>query len=269
MAKTKSNYWQDRFEKQHQVLFDEVFDATQAQLVKYYKRALKDTEIDIQKLYAFLLEHSEDGQLTANDWFKYNRYFETINRLNERMVSLGEHEIKIYNKNLLKMYELTQQELEQYSPITLGIKPNMEQARRAVASIWCADNQHFSDRIWKHKAELKETLEKGLLDCIEKGAKSEELTRTLVNRFGVSYNQAKRITTTELSHIQVQAAMDRYIDAGIGQYKFVAIGDEATCQTCGALNGQIFSFMSAEIGKNMPVIHPSCRCTIIPYFEGE
>jgi SPP1 gp7 family putative phage head morphogenesis protein len=265
---TKSNYWTDRYEKQHQALFDEVFDATQAQLVKYYKRALKDTEIDVQKLYAFLLEHSDDGQLSANDWFKYNNYFEVINRLNDRLVHLGQKEIQITNKNLIKMYEKTQEELNKYSPLRYAsVSPNPEAARKAVASIWCADGQHFSSRIWKHKAELKATLEKGLLDCIEKGAKSEELTRTLVQRFGVSYNDAKRITTTELTHIQNQAALDRYIDAGIGQYKFVAIGDEKTCAICGSMNGTVFNCAEALPGTNMSPIHPRCRCCCVPYFE--
>ncbi|MBO7734890.1 MAG: minor capsid protein [Methanobrevibacter sp.] len=264
---TKNNYWTDRYQKQHEMLFDEVFNQTQAELVKYYKKALRETEIDIQKLYAYLLEHSEDGNLIANDWFMYSRYFETMNHLNERMIRLGQREINIYNKNLLKMYERTQQEIDKYSPLTIGIKPTAEQARQAVASIWCADEQHFSDRIWKHKAELKETLEKGILDCIERGAKSQELTNTLVQRFGVSYNQAKRITTTELTHIQNQAAIDRYIDAGIGKYKFVAIGDEATCQICGSMNGMVYDMLDAKTSQNVPPIHPNCRCCLLPYFE--
>lgn len=58
-----SEYW----EKRHIALFDELYDETQARLVKYYKTALRETENDIIKLYAYLLEHSESKNLIAND----------------------------------------------------------------------------------------------------------------------------------------------------------------------------------------------------------
>ena len=88
-----------------------------------------------------------------------------------------------------------------------------------------------------------------------------------MERFNVTYNQAKRITKTELSHILVQSAVDRYKAAGIDAYQFYTVEDERTCEECGALHGQIFPFLNAEIGENMPPIHPNCRCTILPIIE--
>ncbi len=266
----KNNYWQNRFDEQHKLIFDEIYGETQEVLAKYYRRALEATEKDILKLYSFLLEHSEDGKLHPNDWFKYNRYFEIMNGLNERMLELGQKEIKIYNKELLKMYDRVQVELGQYAPLPGGkaIVPSVDMEKSALLSIWCPDGKHWSDRIWEHKAELQQTLEKGLLDCLNRGTSSEELVQTIMERFNVSYHQAKRITKTELAHIQVQSAVDRYKAAGVDMYEFYCVEDERTCEECGKLHGQIFPFLVAEIGTNMPPIHPNCRCTIIPIIEG-
>lgn len=98
-----SNYWSDRFDEQERLLFDMTYEETQKILAEYYTSAIKDIENDITKLYAFLLEHSEDGSIIANDLFKYNRYFDTMNQINARLMALGRKECKVLDRQFYKM----------------------------------------------------------------------------------------------------------------------------------------------------------------------
>lgn len=110
-----ANYWTARFEEQHKILFDLTYEETMSTLEKYYIKALEETRTDALKLYSFLLEHSSDGQIIANDLYRYNRYYELSNKLNERLMGLGNKEIKVFDKELLAMYDRVQKELTQYA----------------------------------------------------------------------------------------------------------------------------------------------------------
>lgn len=110
-----SNYWSARFEEQHKILFDLTYEETMSVLEKYYIKALEDTRTDAIKLYSYLLEHSTDGTLIANDLYRYDRYYELSNKLNERLIGLGNKEIKVFNKELLEMYDKVQKELSQFA----------------------------------------------------------------------------------------------------------------------------------------------------------
>lgn len=88
-----------------------------------------------------------------------------------------------------------------------------------------------------------------------------------MERFDVSYSQADMLVRTEMAHIQTQASVDRYKDAGLTRYEFLADTDEKTCSVCKALDGKVFSFAEAQVGVNMPPIHPRDRCSIIPVVD--
>lgn len=104
----------------------------------------------------------------------------------------------------------------------------------------------------------------GLMDCVNRGTGSDTLANTLVQRFDVSYGQAKVLARTELSHVQVQSQIDKYKVSGVERVQFSAVMDDRTSEICEELNGTIIGIDEIEEGVNAPLMHPCCRSTLIP-----
>ena len=54
---------------------------------------------------------------------------------------------------------------------------------------------------------------------------------------------------------------------GFGQYTFHALGN--ACDLCKELDGKHFDVKDGESGKNMPPMHPHCRCSTSAYMDDE
>ena len=274
---SKSNYWERRIQQQTDLLFDKTLLDTEKELKKKYKQALEDTLADIKDLWDKLQKESADGVIRPNDLYRYNRYFQVKNKLNERLKRLGLSEDKIYRRKFMNTYFDTQDMLSEYVA-QLTKQPQMKStnsftmeqqnaAEKVLESIWCSDGKHWSDRIWSNKNKLQDRIEKGLMDCISRGVSKDELVKTLMDDFGKGFSDADRIARTELTYVQNQAAKDRYEAAGIKKYQYLAEIDSRTSDICKELNGKEFNFTVSSVGVNMPPMHTNCRSTIIPVVE--
>ena len=274
---SKSNYWERRIQQQTDLLFDKTLLDTEKELKKKYKQALEDTLADIKDLWDKLQKESADGVIKPNDLYRYNRYFQVKNNLNERLKRLGLSEDKIYRRKFMNTYFDTQDMLSEYVAY-LTKQPQMKStssftmeqqnaAEKVLESIWCSDGKHWSDRIWSNKNKLQDRIEKGLMDCISRGVSKDELVKTLMDDFGKGFSDADRIARTELTYVQNQAAKDRYEAAGIKKYQYLAEIDSRTSNICKELNGKEFNFTVSSVGENMPPMHTNCRSTIIPVVE--
>ena len=274
---SKSNYWERRIQQQTDLLFDKTLLDTEKELKKKYKQALEDTLADIKDLWDKLQKESADGVIRPNDLYRYNRYFQVKNNLNERLKRLGLSEDKIYRRKFMNTYFDTQDMLSEYVAY-LTKQPQMKStnsftmeqqnaAEKVLESIWCSDGKHWSDRIWSNKNKLQDRIEKGLMDCISRGVSKDELVKTLMDDFGKGFSDADRIARTELTYVQNQAAKDRYEAAGIKKYQYLAEIDSRTSNICKELNGKEFNFTDSSVGENMPPMHTNCRSTIIPVVE--
>lgn len=274
---SKSNYWERRIQQQTDLLFDKTLLDTEKELKKKYKQALEDTLADIKDLWDKLQKESADGVIKPNDLYRYNRYFQVKNNLNERLKRLGLSEDKIYRRKFMNTYFDTQDMLSEYVAY-LTKQPQMKTtssftmeqqkaAEKVLESIWCSDGKHWSDRIWSNKNKLQDRIEKGLMDCISRGVSKDELVKTLMDDFGKGFSDADRIARTELTYVQNQAAKDRYEAAGIKKYQYLAEIDSRTSNICKELNGKEFNFTVSSVGENMPPMHTNCRSTIIPVVE--
>ena len=274
---SKSNYWERRIQQQTDLLFDKTLLDTEKELKKKYKQALEDTLADIKDLWDKLQKESADGVIRPNDLYRYNRYFQVKNNLNEKLKRLGLSEDKIYRRKFMNTYFDTQDMLSEYVAY-LTKQPQMKStnsftmeqqnaAEKVLESIWCSDGKHWSDRIWSNKNKLQDRIEKGLMDCISRGVSKDELVKTLMDDFGKGFSDADRIARTELTYVQNQAAKDRYEAAGIKKYQYLAEIDSRTSNICKELNGKEFNFTDSSVGVNMPPMHTNCRSTIIPVVE--
>lgn len=255
------NYWQKRELKQRELQYDRTLAQYEAELRKQYQQSLKAVSRDIEKLYDELLVSSADGTLLASDLYKYNRYFSLMKSLNKQLKALGGKEITITNQKLLDMYAITSSSVGK--SINFSGEFNQKTAKEAINSIWCADGKHWSNRIWQNKAQLQVALEKGLIDCVSRGVSKDELVKTLMETFDVSYRKADRIARTELSYVQNKAAINKYIEVGIDEYEILSAHDERTCPICSKMNGKRFKIAKMAVGENAPPFHANCRCSVL------
>jgi SPP1 gp7 family putative phage head morphogenesis protein len=112
---------------------------------------------------------------------------------------------------------------------------------------------------------LQSTLEQGLLDTITRGVGPDELTKTIMKEFNKEFGVANTLVRTELTHVYVQAAAERYQDAGCEYYEVLSAQSDDECFD---MNGTIIRFSEMVEGENCPPFHPNCRCTILPVIKG-
>ena len=231
------------------------------QLGKVYQ---EQAELVVKRIDELYLQMIDEGDLSLGNMYKQDRYYKLLANINKRLRELGLQEISIMDRGLMQAYFETGLAITGNAQFAIV---NADLARKAVESIWCTDGQSWSDRIWKHKAELQSKLQQGIMDCVVTGRNHTYLIKELRNDFNVGYNEASRIVRTEINHVQNQAAMRGYLDAGYTMYQFISPSDNRSCGECEKLDGQVFLFSEAQEGVNFPPMHPNCRSNIIGYKE--
>ncbi|MDF7636935.1 minor capsid protein [Leuconostocaceae bacterium ESL0958] len=140
---------------------------------------------------------------------------------------------------------------------------------KAVANQnWQGSN--FSKRLWGNMVEeIPGTLEKVLAKGVTLGYDANRMTREAkqVLKNAKDYN-VHRLILTEKRHIAETATMDSYHEQDVEKYRYLATLESRTCSICGGLDHKIFKTSEIERGVNYPLIHPHCRCTTTPYFDG-
>ena len=258
-----SEYWQDRETEALNKLSNKTIRQTEQQLKKYYKDLMVRTLADFEAVYNKLLNATVEGkEPTPADLYKLDTYWQHQAQLRKELNALGEKEIAL----LSKQFELNFFDIY-FAVGTVGEatfstidKPLVQQM---INTIWCADGKSWSERIWKNTELLAQTLNEELIHCVASGKKPTELKKLLINRFDVSYSNADMLVRTEIAHIQTQATLQRYKDAGVLEVQVWASEDERRCDHCGKLHKKKYF-----IGEHIPVPnHPNCRCNIVPVID--
>ena len=65
--------------------------------------------------------------------------------------------------------------------------------------------------------------------------------------------------------LQVKGKLKSIELSGRSQYSYICEKSDSSCEVCIDLDGQIFDIDEAETGKNLPPMHPNCRCSITAY----
>ena len=259
------SYWKDRQAEALTNLSNKSAKSIEAQLKKYYKRTMQRTIADFEATYDKLLATIEEGrEPTPADLYKLDKYWQAQAQLKNELQKLGDKEAALFSKQFETSYKGVYEALAKDSGAHYS-RISTEGAQQMIKQIWAADGKSWSERIWDNTAALAETLNEKLIECVVGGKKTSDLKKALMQRFGVSYNNADMLARTELAHIQTQAARQRYEDTGIEYVQIWADKDERRCDVCGKLHEKIY-----PVGATMPIpAHPRCRCTIIPVVDSE
>ena len=131
---------------------------------------------------------------------------------------------------------------------------------------WTADQLTFSDRIWKSKAQLLDSVSTELTQMCILGKAPDEAINNIAKRMNVAKSQAGRLVMTENAYFGSAAQKQCYKDLDVEQYQIVATLDSRTSDICRQLDGKVFDMKDYEPGVTAPPFHVYCRSCTVPYF---
>lgn len=256
-------YWARRNLLAQFNLTSKSIEEIEEQLAKYYSKAQEKIIGQFIETYNKVLSTIEEGRTpTAADLYKLDTYWQGQTQLRDILKELGNIEAEILSEAFTNQYVAIYQStalpgVETFSTMDLTI------AHEIINRVWRADGKSWSERIWDNTAELAQTLEHELTQCLVTGKKTTELKNILQERFNVSYHRADTLVRTEMAHIQNEAAQKRYQDYGVTEYEVWAPKDERRCDHCGTLHRKRY-----PVGAQLPIpAHPNCRCSALPVIE--
>lgn len=123
----------------------------------------------------------------------------------------------------------------------------------------------WSDRIWKHQAELKRDLYRIMRETLLRGDVATGYTKEISDKYGVFRHQADRILRTEAARVSSRQQLNDIKKAGFDKAEWIA--SVGACHYCRPLDGKTFSV--EQFGKEPYVLpkHPNCRCAIGAYYD--
>ena len=131
---------------------------------------------------------------------------------------------------------------------------------------WTADQLTFSDRIWKSKAQLLDSVSTELTQMCILGKAPDEAINNIAKRMHVAKSQAGRLVMTENAYFGSDAQKQCYKDLDVEQYQIVATLDSRTSDICRHFDGKVFDMKDYEPGVTAPPFHVYCRTCTVPYF---
>ena len=137
---------------------------------------------------------------------------------------------------------------------------------KIVSKPWTTDKMTFSDRIWKSKTQLVDSLHKELTQMCILGRAPDEAIDNIAKRMNVSKGQAGRLIMTEAAYFGSTAQKDCFNDLDVEKFEVVATLDNRTSDTCRDMDGKVFDMKDFEAGVTAPPFHVWCRSCTAPWF---
>lgn len=144
-----------------------------------------------------------------------------------------------------------------------------DKINKVLSKPWTTDNITFSDRIWKNKDKLLNTLNTELTQAIIRGDRLENVINTIAKKFNTSRGNAGNLVMTESAFFSSTARNKCFKELNVEKYEIVATLDMHTSDTCRELDGKVFNITDYEPGVTASPFHNWCRSTEAPWFEDD
>lgn len=128
-------------------------------------------------------------------------------------------------------------------------------------------NATFSERIWSNQAELTNLLDTALRRAIMQGKHPRDTIKDIRSLVitdpkkpkETAQHIAERLLVTETARIQTEVQRDSFLQAGFGEYTFIA--EPSACKRCSELDGKVFPVSEMMPGTNAAPMHAWCKCS--------
>lgn len=271
----------ENFSRKLEGYYKQTANELEKEIATYFSRYGEDNVIQFRTLLQDLSKKDRDLLYQNMEKFaeKYPKYEhllpvrESIYKLNRleglhystqlKLLELGVIEQKEFEKHLMQTYKKNYDVL--IEELGLGkqfLSVNDTIIQKALNTKW-VNNGNFSNRIWQNKEKLLNHLTTTYRDGLARGDNYDKMSQAIMDRFGVGFNDAKRLVWTESSFVLNQAHIQPYIELGYTEYELNAILDSRTSDICKEMHEKTFRFNEMRVGVNFPPFHPWCRTTFI------
>ena len=227
------------------------------------------------KSYIKLIEETGDEELLLelNTLAMKSR----ISRLEEMFYQCGKYINEVYentNKRLTVAYSSTikdnyyQTIFDIHKSIGVGVSFSYidnDMIKDILAFPW--SGRSYSQNLWINRTKLKNSMVQELTQMIIQGKGVKETSKALSKKLDADYKNCLRLIHTEHSYFMSEATAKAYEELDVEMYQYSSALDKRTCESCGALDGEIFKLSERTVGVNASPLHPLCRCTELPYIE--
>lgn len=228
--------------------------AGEEELKKLAQQYLREASIRIELLN--FKTFATGKQLTRTEIYEILRKDAFINQLVEQ----GYYDTEVIcTQHIVMNFRQIADNLGLHTSDSILLRINPNKMKALISEVWCSDGKQYSKRIWHHQMQLRNMLEKGLVENVVEGKSTSELKKTLMEEFSVSYHRADTLLRTELAHIETTSTQYRYKEYNIEKWAVLVTDDERTCPTCAEMDGKEF-----DINEQVVPLHPACRCCMVP-----
>ena len=296
------SYWARRSVEREEEWNKKSRDTIEKELASHYKRSAQRIQANIERLYGkfstdngvsisearklingteyrtwkkdieeYIAEYKETGNpktlLELNTLAMRSRisrldklYGDTLIEL-DKLGSKADKAITGFLKDAYKDNRLhSAYELAKRGQGPLNVAINEKHVEQVLRAPWSGKN--YSERIWGNSDKLARTLQDTVFNSVHRGVPVEKLAKEVQERMNVGKNDAVRLVRTELNYVHNQATLDSLKSANMGYFQFIATLDKRTSSVCREHDNHVYPIDEAEVGTNVPPLHPRCRSTI-------
>lgn len=123
------------------------------------------------------------------------------------------------------------------------------------------DGKHWSDRLWKNKKGIEESLKKEIKSFLNGKTSVNKIEKAIRDKYSTGASQTRRLVEYEVSRCQSEVNEYFFKTQGIIKVMYCADLDSRTCSDCSIYNG--LTFYVNEPRPSLPQ-HCFCRCEYIP-----
>ena len=171
---------------------------------------------------------------------------------------------KLYTDNIKKAYYSNAFDIQKGLGVGFNIaEMPVESIQEILKNNW--SGKHYSKRVWHNTDALAKQLEEVITSGLMGGKSSRRMAQELQDLTDYGKFACERLIRTETTYITNAAEMESYKECGIDRYIFVATLDLRTSSVCREHDREVYEVEKAEVGVNLPPLHPHCRSTTRAY----
>lgn len=287
-----------QFYKNAERMFKEAENKIQADMAIWYNRLAVNNKVSYQDAIKLLrkdelkefhwkveeyIKHGQESNM-SQEWKKELENASAkyhITRLESLLFQMREHLNNLYDEcyrgllgNLENVYEeayyRTAYEIDNRIGTGVSFSRLDEKAiDRILNKPWANDGQNFSDRIWRDKTKLINTLQTELTIGLIRGDTQEKIVKRFADKMDTSLTNAGRLIATESAYFASVGSLNSLKELGVKEYEYLATLDIKTSPMCRAMDGKIFKIEDFHPGITAPPLHCWCRSTIVPKMDDE
>lgn len=244
---------------------------TPAELYRWSKQMERKHDALVKRCREKGIEYMEQDTEDAARRAKENSARRSITRAKAMLASIDAATAQMAADTQINLSKTLQNEAkktakQQAVELNLGYSAEFDAISTAKAKAIANEEFHggsYTNKIRRNKEKLERELERCIRFGQVNGWSISRMSQEMTKRIGISQREANRLLRTEMTRVSNEAALSQLKSVGAKFYKYIAMLDSRTCDRCRDLHGRVFALSEAKVGKNMPPIHPNCRCRIV------